>query len=728
MKTIYNSFAVSNDTGFSAFSGALSRIPHRHLRNGVPRRALAMLIPVFLMSCASLERHGERIESSTNTLETSFLATDQAESPSGRAQGALEPGKGTDSNAGVGVFTALQALPPGQVMNGSGVEFEKTLPQMPLISMNADAMPIREFIHYVFGDLLRVEYVVDPSVKGGQPITLSTGGAQSPQRIYRTAIQVLARNGLDIQIEEGVHFLHQQNGKGKKGKGANVAINIGRDIDTVPNVAGEILQVVPLRYGANISLERTLRELLDVKVTLDTTQNALFLRGERQEIVKALGFVGMFDAPANRGRYIGLVKLTYLTTDEFTKQIQALMKAEGIPVGSTGKSDETVVLVPLPNIGSSAVFANSSELLDRVRYWATLLDQPAAGSNDQYFVFYPQFARAEEIGVSLQQLLGAGGSTSGGGGGQSAMRGQSTGQAPNSQRAQGFNTDTLRMVVVERSNSLVFYTSGTEYQGLLPLLNQLDVLPKQVVLDIVIAEVTLKDEFKFGFEWALQNSEVSLSTLGALGASTIGGTALAINGSDGELITQVLQTSQLVNVLSNPTMLVRDGVTANINVGSDISVVGATTFDPINGQRQTTASTYRKTGVDVTVTPTINAEGVVLMNVSKRISNAVPNSTGAGGNPDVFERSIKTEVVAASGQTVLLGGLISEDVSASGAGTPGLSSVPILGWLFKSEGDSGSRTELVMLITPRILDDLSAWENLESKFSDGLRYLDLSSK
>ena len=100
--------------------------------------------------------------------------------------------------------------------------------------------------------------------------------------------------------------------------------------------------------------------------------------------------------------------------------------------------------------------------------------------------------------------------------------------------------------------------------------------------------------------------------------------------------------------------------TANINVGSDISVVGSTTFDPINGQRQTTASVYRKTGVDVTVTPTINAKGVVLMDVEKRISNAVPDSTGAGGNPDVFERTIKTEVVAASGQTVLLGGLISE--------------------------------------------------------------------
>jgi general secretion pathway protein D len=116
------------------------------------------------------------------------------------------------------------------------------------------------------------------------------------------------------------------------------------------------------------------------------------------------------------------------------------------------------------------------------------------------------------------------------------------------------------------------------------------------------------------------------------------------------------------------------------------------------------------------------------MKVDKQISNAVPSSSGAAGNPDIFERSISTEIVAASGQTVLLGGLISEDMSASGSGTPGLSSTPLLGWLFKSEGDSGARTELVMLITARIIDDLDAWDELENSFSDGLRYLNLSSE
>lgn len=682
---------------------------------------LCVSIPLILSSCGSFDRHDERFSDKTKVLEGSFIkenfqAISQPSNDS-EASDSAEPVRDLKAE-----FRQLRALPAGDSSGFALTKFESTLSNSPSLQAKVDNMPTIDFVHYALGELLGIEYVVDPSAQDRQPVTLSTGGLQSPRQLYRMALQVLGQNGLSVEVNDGVHYLYKDD---PSQGGGGVRVNIGRDSDAVPNVAGEILQVVPLKYGANISLERTLRELLDIKVTLDTSQNALFLRGGRREIIRALSFVGMFDAPANRGSYIGLVNLTYLTSDDFSKQISALMKAEGIPVGATGSSSETVVIVPLPNIGSSAVFANSRELLDRVRYWATLIDQPASGASNQYFVFYPQFARAADIGDSLALLLGRPGDSSMSSARQTSSA-ETTGQAPDSSRSMSFSNESLKMVVVEDSNSLVIYTTGTEYQSLLPLLQQLDVLPKQVLLDIVIAEVTLQDEFRFGFEWALSNSEVSLTTLGAFGASNIGGTALTINGSDGELISQVLQTSQLVNVLSNPTMLVRDGVTANINVGSDISVVGATTFDPINGQRQTTSSVYRKTGVDVTVTPTINAKGVVLMEVQKRISNAVPDSSGAGGNPDVFERSIQTEVVAASGQTVLLGGLISEDVSASGSGIPGASSLPLLGWMFKSEGDTGSRTELVMLITARILDDLNDWEELEVRFNDGLRYLDLS--
>jgi len=277
-------------------------------------------------------------------------------------------------------------------------------------------------------------------------------------------------------------------------------------------------------------------------------------------------------------------------------------------------------------------------------------------------------------------------------------------------------------VVDERANAIIFYTSGSEYQALLPLIEKLDVLPRQVMLDITIAEVTLTDEFKHGVEWALSSGDATFGTKNAFGVSGIGGFNLALNGVDGELNANFIDTNKLVKVLSNPTILVRDGVSANINVGSSISVRGQTTSDP-TGERETTSSVYIKTGVDITVTPSINSRGIVIMDIKQNISNSVPESSGAGGNPNIFERSLTTEVVAQSGQTIILAGLISENINQNNTKTPWLADVPLLGVLFKSNGDSNNRTELVMLITPRVIDRTDQWQQLTESFKQGLEYL-----
>ena len=699
------------DIGFNRFfdTEAITRLV---------RGLLVSLSTFALSSCAVFEQHEQRVEGRDKALTSSYLtkiediAADDMSVPGDDAE---QPPSG---------FTKLRNLPPGS--SSSLVEAEE-LDNFSLtkeLTVNVKDMPVADFLHYAMGDLLGINYVLGEQVSAAKPtITLSLREATSKRDLYVLVGQLLNDRGLDIEVNEGVYYVYKVDKKKDK---AAVRVAVGRSVSSVPSVGSEILQVVPLKYGTNISLERTLRELLDLKITVDSTQNAVFMRGTRAEIVKALGFIEMFDSPAHQGRHVGLMYLTYVDADQFSAQLQQLMDAEGIPISVGAQTGNNVALVPLPQLGATAVFASSQELLNRVRYWASVLDKPVKGAGEQYFVFRPKLARAADVGTSISALLGSnssfGQNRSASSGGVAAER---TGNAPSEARSSSVSVDGLRMVVDERSNTLVFVTTGSRYQTIEPLLKQLDILPKQVMLDMVIAEVTLKDEFKFGFEFALQDGEVALSTLGAYGADVIGGAAMQVVGVDGQLTGQILQTSSLINVLSNPTILVRDGVSASISVGSDISVVGATTFDPINGQRQTTTAQYRQTGVDVTVLPTINADGVVLMTITQNISNAVPDSTGAGGNPDVFTRQLSTEIVAGSGQTVLLGGLISEDVSASKNGAPGISKVPGLGWLFKAEGNSSTRTELVMLITPRILDNVEEWEQIKTQFSNGLNYIDI---
>ena len=114
------------------------------------------------------------------------------------------------------------------------------------------------------------------------------------------------------------------------------------------------------------------------------------------------------------------------------------------------------------------------------------------------------------------------------------------------------------------------------------------------------------------------------------------------------------------------------------------------------------------------------------MVVNQKISNTVPSSSGASGNPDIFQRSVQTEVVARSGQTIILGGLISSNFSEGESEAPGLGNVPLLGNLFKSSSDSQDRTELVMLITPRLIEDLDEWQVMKSDFQQGMKYLNFS--
>jgi general secretion pathway protein D len=597
------------------------------------------------------------------------------------------------------------------------------------VTVSAERMPLVDFLHYVFGELLGVNYVFDQLIADSttdinkEVVTLNIADQMSSRELFKLASNLLADRGLQIKYGGNVFYIHTDDDPSASQK--NV-IGVGGNVGDVPNTTRPILQIVPLKYGAKISVERSLRTFGKAKIVTEYDQGAVFISGNRGDVIQAVELIKLVDTPAARSKFVSLIELTFVSPSEFSDQVALLLDNEGVSTAIGKPSQRGLTLVPLQQLGGIAVFASNETLLQRVEYWSTILDVPGKGSQEQYFLFHPQFARAKDLGESVSALLGTGGSFSNGNRKQMSDQQQATGNAPSAARSSGLATEKIKMVVDERANALVFYTSGSEYQALLPLLTKLDTLPKQVSMDIVIAEVTLKDEFKFGVEWALSRSEVNLTTQGAFGATTVGGLGLIINGAEGPLTGSFLSSNSLVKVLSSPTIIARDGVAANINVGSEISVVGQTTQDPINGDRQTTSSEYRKTGIDVTVTPTVNAEGIVVMEVSMSISNSVPSSSGASGNPDIFSREISTEVVAESGNTVLLGGLISESFSTGGDGVPGLSRIPLLGNLFKADSDSTDRTELIMLVTPKVLDNAQRWNSVKEDFKQSLQFMDFA--
>jgi general secretion pathway protein D len=277
------------------------------------------------------------------------------------------------------------------------------------------------------------------------------------------------------------------------------------------------------------------------------------------------------------------------------------------------------------------------------------------------------------------------------------------------------------MVVDDRSNTVVFFGTGKEYQAMLPMIKRLDVMPKQVLLEATIAEVSMTDEFALGLEFALKSGKFSASTKGALGAADIGGLKLSyLDGLD-EVFANLRQSDSRINVLSNPSIVVRDGVEANISVGNDIPTQGATTTNP-NTDSQTITVVYRKTGVNLSVTPTINAQGLVVLQISQNISNQA-KSGGLPNSPAIYERTIQTEVIAQSGQTILLGGLISDNRTETETKVPFFGDLPLIGGLFRSDSKDGTKTELVILITPKVIDRPEHWHNIRNRLTEGLNYL-----
>ena len=474
------------------------------------------------------------------------------------------------------------------------------------------------------------------------------------------------------------------------------------------------MQIIPLQFGIRISIERTLNQLTKATITPDFDQGTIFVQGNRAQIRQVIDLVDLLDRPANRAKHIGFLTLSFISPEHFVKQVVTLLENEGIPAGAGQPNQKNVVLVPLTLSGGVAIFASSKGFLERVELWAKKLDQPPKGTDNQFFIYHPQYARARDLGDSLIPLFG---------GSKSAPKGNNsrdTKSAVANKRStnQAVSDGSLKMVVDERANMVIFETSGTRYQSLLPLIKRLDVMPRQVLLEMTIAEVTLTDEFKQGVEFNLQDGNFGFSTDGAFGLSSIAGGSLSWASSLNQVNFKAMQNNSLVNVLSNPTLLVRDGTTATIVVGEEIPIIKSTDLVAQSSIIRTNTE-RRQTGLTLTVTPTINTEGVVIMEIEQKISNELETNVNSD-EQIILNREIKTEVVANSGQTIILGGLISETSSNGDSKVPFLGDIPLLGNLFKSKSDTKKKTELVILVTPKIIFDEKQWDEIKEKFALGL--------
>ena len=603
--------------------------------------------------------------------------------------------------------TVKPASPPP--LTGGGKE-------EPSITVAFDQMPLPNFVQAIYGLVLKKTYSLDPQVSSRRDlVTLRAATLQTPTQIENAARMLLKTYGVAVtDLGAGNYRIVPDNTQ----SGYAPEILRGRALPSVPLALRPIYQLVELQAVQSSELVGWLSKIFGTKVTIlnDVANNTLIISGQSDEVAAVLASIEVLDQPVMKGRESQRINPAFWSAEDLSKKVVEILNAEGYRATLGASGSFPINLVSIPGVNAIIVFASDKAVMQHVVDWAKDLDKPnpSRGSGGGYFTYRARYTNAENLARTMQSVLGDPAAQAAPA--QIIPAGAVVIGPANPVAAK----TTGRVIVNAATNTLIFQGGDSSNPTqLLSLLQELDKPARAALIEVTVAEVTLDDSTQLGVEWALVNSGANVvgGTLTgvALGATSLvtgglgigsKGLTIAQLGGAGDLraLLNMLATSSKANVLSSPRIMARSGETASIQVGSEI---------PTINQQQTNAATggtgvlqsvqYRKTGIILTVKPTIYAGDRIDLDITQEVSDSTKN--GAAGSPIIDTRKVDTKLSLKDGSPVLLGGLISQNNSRAETGVPLLKDIPVLGQLFRTNTDTSRKTELLVLITPYIVAD-----------------------
>lgn len=605
-------------------------------------------------------------------------------------------------------FSKVPTLPTSSAKT-SALQVENTIAlEGEATTINVENLPLPEFINQVFGDTLGLSYHLDPKLKDQKDlVTLRIDTALPPEDLYKAAQNILQTYGVSIQSDgDLLQFMYAPSGSYTEPP----IIISGSALPSVPSTHRPVFYLMNLQVVEAQQAVSWLSQAFEgQKATFrsDPVRNAVWLQGTLDTVRQAAEVVKLVDQPLMRGRNSLRIEPRFLGADKLAARLVDMFKAQGYnaTVGQNG----TINFFVIEETNSIIAFSADAALLNYVKNWVEELDKPLKQTKGNNAFYYEvQRTSATSIVDTLNQLRGGGGlSAQAAGAATNQNTETSSGSDGSKSPNKGTNGTSSRsnLVVDPGRNALLFYGSNDEWMGMLPTIERLDREPLQVLIEVIVAEVTLSDGFEYGIDWAANNLDSTLfDGSKPKSASFIDGNLqyFPINSSGStRAVLNLLGNDKKVKILQTPRILVRSGEQATINVGNEIPLQSSSTTSP-EGGAITTTTQYRKTGNSLTVSPVVFAGGQVALELNQELSNNAGG--GVDGQPVIFSRSISTALTVEDGGSVLVGGLIdSTDGNASNK-VPILGDLPIIGKLFfsKSTRDT-SRTELMILINPYVI-------------------------
>lgn len=615
----------------------------------------------------------------------------------------------------------------------------KTEPRPGDVSLNFPGVDVHDLAQAILGDLLKASYKIDPNVSG--PVTLVTDHPVARGEILNLFEDALRASNMAL-IRRGGAYVIAPFGAAK---GQAPIVTAGE-----PGFGSE---TVELRFIAASELKRLLDPLApDTLSVTDPARNIITITGATGQRQSMRELIAQFDVDWLKGMSFALYVPHHTDSRILTPEIDKLLNGPGSP------SAGLVRLIAMEKINGVLAISAQPQYLEDVKRWIEVLDREGESNERRLFVYRVQNGRSSDLATVLNSAFGGGGGGGRLGSGAGAGAATGVGSAPPS-ASSGFDVETppaptpapgsavgaaplgaqkssspgsnlLAATITsdETNNAVLAYATPREYAVIEDALRQLDIAPVQVLIEAAVTEVTLTHDLQYGVQWNFQSGRNHYGLVPNTG--TVTSPSSGIDPTTTSLVTAIANAAQstpgfnylysnhasitatlnalsgltTINVLSAPKMLVLNNHTASLEVGDQVPVVTASSTSTLTSNApQVNSVDYRDTGVILKVTPRVNSGGLVLLDIAQEVSDVTSTSTSTINSPTIEQRKFATSIAIQDGETIALGGLIKNTSNKGRSGLPFLSSIPVLGALAGKDANSEQRTELLILLTPRVV-------------------------
>lgn len=613
------------------------------------------------------------------------------------------------------------------------------------ISLNFPAADARVVAQAVLGDILHLPFVMAPGVT--QAVTLVTQTPVPRTGVFALFEDALKSAGLAVTQQGGVFTVRALD----QAKAAGAI-----DAAGMPGFATETVQ---LQFVNAEEMRKLVDSVLPGVVSrADPAQNSLLLSGTTGQRTNARALLTQFDVNWLRNMSFALIVPQRTDARLIVPEVDKLINSPDAPTRGL------VRLIAMERLNGILAITAQRQYLDDVRRWIEILDREGQNNERRLFVYRVQNGRSKDLAKVLNLAFGnsVGGDSNGSGGAGSGSRDEFAldsgarsggnsgsaaaprpGDASYAAAQQQYNVPGVAGGLAgsprptatgtaagipggiqanissdEANNAIVVFGTPRDYAVIEDALRKLDVLPQQVLIEAAITEVTLNDALRYGVQWNFQAGQTNFALTSGDGATAIPGRLFPgfsfffSNNNSISATLNALESKTKINVLSAPKLMVLNNQTAALQVGNQVPVSTQSQVGIITpGSPVVNSIEYRDTGVILKVTPRVNAGGLVLLDISQEVSDVTSTTSSSINSPTISTRRISTSIAVQDGQVIALGGLITDKVTKGKNGLPVLSRIPVLGALFGNVADTHDRTELLILIKPRVvrtIDDAQA--------------------